>query len=471
MLSLESLRELNLLRTTPSSSSRLSRALERLRLGTSAQSSSPSSTLSDTFELSSDVAVARAQLTESIRVGSMLNIALSGVRSQESLLAAARSRAVQASLSSTSSSERASLQKEITAILSDFDNIVTTTQFDSDLLLDGSLGEQTYSLRGESFEGISVQFVSTSAANLGQLAEITGSPVSTTALIEGELVINGIAVDAASAGDDIHSSGNNAVSAISTAAAINRANAGVQASAGPTTVELGSVSAGSFFAGALTINGVDIGPVTVMDRDADGALAQAINSQSSSTGVVASINALGELRLSAEDGRNIITAGADTDGTGVIETQPGSSITHTGVIILSSSSDISISGSNPESAGLGGTSVVPNSSESLATIDVASREGALMALRQIDNSRDQLRTFRTVIDTASMEVLGAAQSLATPVPVDTALDRGVHATVAQEAARLSAEIFVQRAQTSIFAQANVSSQYVVQLLTALTTVS
>ena len=55
----------------------------------------------------------------------------------------------------------------------------------------------------------------------------------------------------------------------------------------------------------FSINGANVVGFAITDFDADGALRQAINEHVDQTGVVASLNAYGELELVAQDGRNI----------------------------------------------------------------------------------------------------------------------------------------------------------------------
>ena len=60
--------------------------------------------------------------------------------------------------------------------------------------------------------------------------------------------------------------------------------------------------------GVLTINGQDITGFTAVAFDSDGVLRSAINAVFEETGVVASQDAAGNLKLVAEDGRNIEVA-------------------------------------------------------------------------------------------------------------------------------------------------------------------
>ena len=106
-------------------------------------------------------------------------------------------------------------------------------------------------------------------------------------------------------------------SAIAKAVAIDaiRSQSGVTATARPNIVTgATTVSSGTISSGDIYINGVNIGAATVTASDSTGALVTAINSQSSSTGVMASKDTEGKLVLTATDGRNItITANEQSD--------------------------------------------------------------------------------------------------------------------------------------------------------------
>ena len=124
------------------------------------------------------------------------------------------------------------------------------------------------------------------------------------------LTLEGYAVGASSASDDTLSSASNAASAIAKAAAINAGTAdhGVTAEVGSSVTTGTAVTAASVTAGTLSVNGVDIGAVTVLANDSDSALRDAINGIAGQTGVIATVDSSGLLTLTADDGRNVITS-------------------------------------------------------------------------------------------------------------------------------------------------------------------
>ena len=157
-----------------------------------------------------------------------------------------------------------------------------------------------------------------------------------SALADGDITIvkndgTRYSVRASHASDDQLSTVNQDGSAIAKAAAINATTDlhGVTAQVGETTL-LGvgfNVDQVLDQDNVLTINGQDISGFTAVAYDADGALRSAINAVSEETGVVASRDDTGNLKLVAEDGRNIdvrVTGDAANLGFGAGTTQGAS---------------------------------------------------------------------------------------------------------------------------------------------------
>jgi len=139
------------------------------------------------------------------------------------------------------------------------------------------------------------------------------APTPSPPLALGDLVINGLEIEATVADgiSDIYAD----ASAAAKANAINAraAETGVSAQVIPAYKQaVAGVETGAFSllsAGDLVINGVDIfnlvGATAVVAGDTDNAVLNAINSQTAATGVVATRDSDGRLLLAAEDGRNL----------------------------------------------------------------------------------------------------------------------------------------------------------------------
>ncbi|MBK1722646.1 flagellin N-terminal helical domain-containing protein [Thiocystis violacea] len=164
-------------------------------------------------------------------------------------------------------------------------------------------------------------------SNVGAIAGGADDPLLTAlegaslggpdSLREGDLVINGVAIQAAKASDDTYSntdavSSNKAASGIAVAAAINASSAetGVTATVQATEVDGGKGTASTAtdragVQGAVYINGEVFQMTLTDDAEKDRATAMSeINAISGKTGVTAEDTGTG-LRLTAADGRNI----------------------------------------------------------------------------------------------------------------------------------------------------------------------
>ena len=470
MLTIPSTLQLGLLRNLSTSRSNISTALERISTGSRINSAADDPAgLVVSNGLRTQIGGISAQLANAVRLNSKISTASNAVGEQISLLQEARSLAVSAASGTATAADRTNFQTSLNGVVSDINLIATTTSFNGQTLLDGSIGQQNFSLGGLGSSSIAADFANTQTSSLGHVAETIGTSVTTTPLAAGDLVINGVSISATAAGDDTLSTANNDASAIATAAAINRADAGVTATVQATTVNLGTIASGSFAAGELTLNGVDIGAVTVQAGDADSALANAINAITSSTGVTAALNSSNELVLTAADGRNIATGGTNTSGGGVVSSDPGTA-THTGSVVLTSSSDITIAGTTPGSAGLAAGTTTVATGSSIANLDISNQAGAERAVRQIDEAIAELSSLQSSLGASSTRLDNVSSYLtSTQTTLNSALEQIAGADIAAETAALSASSFSAQTQIALLAQANVQNGFVLDLLLGLNT--
>jgi flagellin len=241
-----------------------------------------------------------------------------------------RELAVQSANTGNNASDRAALNAEATQLIAEIDRVATNSAFNGIKLLDGSFQNQSLQIGAgnEVNDRISISIGSAKANALGLGggggvgAKLTGVQVGSTALSAGSLAINGFMVTAASA--DGVSTAYGDTSGIAVANAINAVSSqsGVSAQVSATktnTVYKGfqaATAAGSgFVAGAVTINGVDIGAVAAGNSDAAAGtnVATAINAKSDLTGVTAASDGSGKLTLTAADGRDIVIGGSAAD--------------------------------------------------------------------------------------------------------------------------------------------------------------
>ena len=203
------------------------------------------------------------------------------------------------------------------------------------------------------------------------------------------------------------------------------------------------------------------------NNDSNGALAAAINAQSTNTGVKATVSS-GKLTLNAQDGRNITISAVSAVQTGLGNT--GADLTFTGVnaiergsLTLTSTGNFTVAGTTTDFGSIAATTFV--ASGNLSTLAVTSRSLANTAITQIDSALDTINTSRSSIGAVQSRLQTAITFLANAAENQAASESRIRdADFAFETAQFTrAQILVQAA-TAILAQANAQPQVALQLL-------
>ncbi|MDP3517448.1 MAG: flagellin [Pseudohongiella sp.] len=329
--------------------------------------------------------------------------------------------------------------------------------------------------------------VSNVSTNTRQAADAAAD--ATISLDAGDLVINGVAIAAASAADDSASytlssdadfSSLKEGSAIAIAAAINKSSdaTGVTATANANVIEgAQTTTAAAGESLVLSLNGVDITLTSVADQDADRAsAAAAINAVAGQTGVTAEDNGEG-LTLTAADGRNIVmgvdsTLLATADDFGIANTSAVATPQTTySSVTLSSGGKFTVSGGTNGNAALeqlgftAGTYGGAESGQFLSDVDISTQEGANAALAAVDNALNSINSARADLGAIQNRFESTISNLAvTSENLSTANSRIKDADFASEAAALSRSQVLQQAGISILSQANSGPEQVLSLL-------
>jgi flagellin len=237
-----------------------------------------------------------------------------------------RELAVQSANSTNTSSDRTSLNAEVTQLLAEIQRVAQTSQFNGQNILDGTFTASQFQVGANANQTITASVGNAQTTAIGSY-QITsgGAAVSGNALVAGALTLNGVDVGSSTSG-----------SAEAIAATINSATVrtGVTASAA-TEVKSSTAATNALLAnqalqsGDLVINGVSIGAVAGSSNVATqgASVAAAINAVSNSTGVTAVSNSgTGALTLTSASGKTIdITTNAATtaDGATRVENATG----------------------------------------------------------------------------------------------------------------------------------------------------
>lgn len=230
----------------------------------------------------------------------------------------------------------------------------------------------------------------------------------------------------------------------------------------------GAIVGGSLTNNGVILNGVNLGAVTVLAADSDGALRDAINSKSASTGVVATLNSNNYLVLTAEDGRNISFAGSTLNFTATVgyTTATDSTGTFTGTYELYSDATYTVGGAAKGKGGLGALGTVAlDMNQAVSNIDVTTAAGAARAIIRVDNALRQLSKERSTMGAYTNRLESTVSNLRTVSENLSASDSRIRdADFASETALLTRAQILQQAGTAILAQANTTPQAALTLL-------
>jgi len=199
-----------------------------------------------------------------------------------------RELAVQSANASNSATDRSSLNDEVTQLVAEINRAATTTSFNGSLVLSGSFSSQSFQVGALKGETISFSISSMKASALGvgssssYSASVTGGEVQATALVAGAVTLNGYQVGAAVS--DGVSYTTSSASGIAVANAINAVSGqtGVTATTTATTV---AGTAATAFATAIADNDITINGVNI------GPLGAATSAADRGSDVAAAINA------------------------------------------------------------------------------------------------------------------------------------------------------------------------------------
>jgi flagellin len=340
----------------------------------------------------------------------------------------------------------------------------------------------THSVDGQQASGLSF---GTYQANTAQMVSTVRSNASASAagsLTGNDLVINGVAIQAANAADDNASSTGNVQSAIAIAAAINKSSAqtGVTATAAANVVA-GNAFTASGTVTSVTLNGVAISTDLGANSTRNDVLAE-LNAYSGQTGVVATANGDG-VALTAADGRNITIAFAGGSGTladlglsnsGLTAATGGAPQTVYGSVNLSSATSFTVAG------GSGGSTTGSNFSKlgftegtyggadngvKVSQIDITTVQGATDAIKAVDAAITTVSANQSRAGAYENRLNYIVNNLTTEnTNITASRSRITDADYGTETTNLAKAQIVQQAATAMLAQANQSQQTVLSLL-------
>jgi len=404
-----------------------------------------------------------------------------------------RELAIQSANGSNGTAERAALQSEASARISEIDRNATTTRFGSKLLLDGSFGTQSFQVGSQANESISISLASARATalgvnNLAGTGSIGGAVVTTSGTANG--------ITAATAATNLKVSTTNTSGTLTSQAIAYAANSSAKeiadavntagASVGVTATASNSVTLSSLSAAGTVTFGLSYGGSTnsssaisavVTDPLDLTSISNAINGVTATTGITATFTTAGDkssLTLTSADGSNIgITAFANSTAGNDTVSFGGSTLTEGGTVAAIKTGTVSLSSTRGQITVAPGTSAfatqvntTANSSfQSVSAIDISTAAGAQSALAVVDaaigtisSQRGDLGAVQNRLESTITNLSNVAQN------VTAARARITDADFAAETASLSKNQILQQAGISVLSQANSLPQQVLSLL-------
>jgi len=424
-----------------------------------------------------------------------------------------RELAVQSSNATNSAADRATLQSEVSQLISEIDRVATNTKFNNISLLDGTFTSQSFQVGANSGETINVSsIVNARSASLGSnTLTLAGTAINTilaatnaTPSANGVTATQGLSVATATGGSTANvafaggESAKEIADAINTAASV--AGNGVTATASTVAyLSGGDLAAANGFSFDLGTDGSSTATATItasITSNADmSALVNAINNEYATTGILAEQVAMttgqgNGIKLTNTVGdditiANFVNSGGDDNTDDVIvslgldntaasaialdddTTTPGTtdvdSTRIVGSVSLSSSQ-----GAITTTQVNGGTvtsGAETSTSSTVATVDISTAAGANSALAAIDGALDTINTGRGELGAYQNRFESVVASLqVTSENLSASRSRILDADFASETAALTKAQILQQSGIAMLAQANAIPQNVLALL-------
>jgi len=447
----------------------------------------------------SGLSIANSLRAQSTGLGQAINNANDGIGvtqtadgaldEYENIINTVRTKAIQAASDGQNADSRMAIQRDISKLLEEADNIAKTTSFNGLNLLDGSYTDKNFQIGAYSNETVGISIDSARTTVVGQFALTTGAAdVGTAAFALGDVTVNGVDIAASVAGsttDNINALAQTSNSANAKMIAIDAsfASTGVDATAN-TEVKGGLAVAGGTIGsttGDVYLNGVSLGDVTFSANDATGTLTAAINKISEQTGITASISDGGKLTLTSEEGYNVVLSTDATGGTVASAAQTakmfgtgstvqtnnataaGLTALEQGRITLESDNAIVVAGGNAAKSGI--TDATYGVANSISTADVTTYTAAQLTIKKADHALEQIDKIRSNIGSTQNQLESTIRNISvTQVNVAAAESQIRDVDFAAESANFAKHNILAQSGSYAMSQANAVQQNVMRLL-------
>ena len=385
---------------------------------------------------------------------SALQTADGSLNEVSNLLQRARELAVQSANDSNSTSDRTSLNSEVSSILSELDRLASTTQFNNRNLLDGTFQNAQFQIGANAGETVAFSIASVNTADLGAKV-LQGNAISSTAYAglstASILTVNGIAVNIGA-----ETGVNGVISAINNQAGSTKATAIKNSQT--LVVDTGFIALTTAAATqTLTLNGVAISLSTGNASTASDFIAT-VNGVTNQTGVAAATNSVGITFTRSSGGTISFLETSASVGVGNTVANSASRTFDAGFTLsvdLNQSLTVVSSATGDVLGFTSGVAATTATSNAINGISIANVSGANNAIQTIDFALSQVDRVRGDIGAVQNRFSSAISSLSiTSENLTAARSRVQDADVAQETANLTKNQILIQAGVAVLAQAN-----------------
>lgn len=423
----------------------------------------------------------------------VIQIADKAMDEQLKILDTIKAKANQSAMDTQSRESRQAIQKDISRLIEQLDNIANTTSYNGIKLLSGAFTNKEFQIGAYSNETIKTSIGATSSDKIGTARRettnnITGSGTVTLTFSSGtdEVTLESVVIS---------TSADTGIGVLAETINKNSNALGVRASFQVQSTGTAAIAAGTI--SGLEINGVAIGDVVVQENDDSASLRNAINAFSTETGVNASVDISGRLNLTANDGRGIVVTATADASTGLNTTAVGGD-QNFGRLTLTklSSKDIvwtaaGVGASNLNDAMSGGwsesfslravngnftstnglamgayaNSVLSADASSLMGAGVTTKTGSMMVMDMAESATQLLDTIRADLGSVQQQLNVTINNISVTQVNVKAAESGIRdVDFASESANFSKNNILAQSGTYAMSQANAIQQNVLRLL-------
>jgi flagellin len=384
---------------------------------------------------------------------SALQTADGSLNEYSNLLQRGRELAIQSANDSNSSTDRASLNSELSNILAELDRLASTVQFNNRKLLDGTFANAQFQIGANAYETVNFSLSSVNTADLGAKV-LAGNAMSGTGFTDlvasSAITINGVSVTigAQTTIEGVVNSINN-----------KSGDTGATATKNAQTIVVDTGFAGLITSetGTLTLNGVAIA-LSTGNASAASVFIATVNGYTNQTGVVAATNSVGVTFTRSSGGTISFQETTGTFGVGDVVASTASRTFNAGFTLSVDLSRTLSVVSSTVGNDIGFTTAVTAttvSSKILNGISIQNVSSSNDAIETIDFALNKLNRTRGDLGAVQNRFLSAISSLSVASEnLSAARSRVRDADVAQETAELTRNQILIQAGVSVLAQAN-----------------